>query len=270
MKIGALLRVAVAQICSAGRRPLAYLDGCPCSASPVSAAGSGSATQPTTAPYFVHRTRSPPLPLLRLAASAAGSASAAQPTTRRSAPTACGCAPLLGGSEPQTALSAFTLHGVWDAINFAAWPWGLFLPSPGCGALLLRRGTWPACKKQTAFLLRLANFPGGRRSALVKIGALRQRRLPISSTGRGRRRCPCSASLHLPQAALRLRSHPPTEVTPGLRPRPLTGALCLQLLPPGPRSVNLEGITPRPRQPFSLYWHCLSEKPPQRKSRRSS
>ena len=50
------------------------------------------------------------------------------------------------------------------------------------------------CKKQTAFLLRLANFPGGRRSALVKIGALRQRRLPVSSTGRGRRRCPCSAS----------------------------------------------------------------------------
>ena len=43
---------------------------------------------------------------------------------------------------------------------------------PGCGALFLRRGTWPACKKQTAFLLRLANFPGGRRSALVKIGAL--------------------------------------------------------------------------------------------------
>ena len=28
----------------------------------------------------------------------------------------------------------------------------------------------------------------------MKIGALRQRRLPVSSTGRGRRRCPCSAS----------------------------------------------------------------------------
>ena len=64
VKIGALLRVAVDQICSAGRRPLAYLDGCPCSASPVSAAGSGSATQPTTAPCFVHWMRSPPLPLL--------------------------------------------------------------------------------------------------------------------------------------------------------------------------------------------------------------
>ena len=63
MKIGALLRVAVDQICSAGRRPLAYLDGCPCSASPVSAAGSGSAAQPTTAPCFVHRTRSLCLPL---------------------------------------------------------------------------------------------------------------------------------------------------------------------------------------------------------------
>ena len=50
MKIGALLRVAVAQICSAGRGPLAYLDGCPCSASPVSAAGSGSAPQPNTPP----------------------------------------------------------------------------------------------------------------------------------------------------------------------------------------------------------------------------
>ena len=65
-KPGALLRVAVDQICSAGRRPLAYLDGCPCSASPVSAAGSGSATQPTTAPCFVHWTRSlclPPAPL---------------------------------------------------------------------------------------------------------------------------------------------------------------------------------------------------------------
>ena len=35
---------------------------CPCSASPVSAAGSGSATQPTTAPCFVHRTRSLCLP----------------------------------------------------------------------------------------------------------------------------------------------------------------------------------------------------------------
>ena len=47
-KNGALLRVAVAQICGADRSPLAYLDGCPCSASPFSAAGSGSAPQPST------------------------------------------------------------------------------------------------------------------------------------------------------------------------------------------------------------------------------
>ena len=43
-------------------------------------------------------------------------------------------------------------------------------------------------------------------------------------------RCPCSASLHLPQAALRLRSLPPTAVTPRLHRRPLTGALNQKLL----------------------------------------
>ena len=37
--------VAVTQICSAGRSPLANLDGCPCSASAASAAGSASAAQ---------------------------------------------------------------------------------------------------------------------------------------------------------------------------------------------------------------------------------
>ena len=62
VKIGALLRVAVAQIYGAGRSPLAYLDGCPCSASAVSAASSASAPQPAAAPCFVHWTRSPPLP----------------------------------------------------------------------------------------------------------------------------------------------------------------------------------------------------------------
>ena len=36
---------------------------------------------PAAAPCFVHRTRSPPLPLLRLAASSAGRASATQPAT---------------------------------------------------------------------------------------------------------------------------------------------------------------------------------------------
>ncbi len=42
-------------------------------------------------------------------------------------------------------------------------------------------------------------------------------------------RCPCSASLHLPQAALRLRSPPPIDVAPALRARP-GGALNVQLL----------------------------------------
>ncbi len=64
-KTGALLRVAVAQICSAGRRQLAYFDGCPCSASPVSAAGSGSATQPASPRCFCRRQRSVQLPPLR-------------------------------------------------------------------------------------------------------------------------------------------------------------------------------------------------------------
>ena len=63
-KTGARLRVAVAQICGAGHSPLAHLDGCPCSASPVSAAGSGSAAQPAAASCFVHWTRSPPLRVL--------------------------------------------------------------------------------------------------------------------------------------------------------------------------------------------------------------
>ena len=40
------------------RGALANLDGCPCSSSAVSAAGSASLTQPLTAPCFVHWTRS--------------------------------------------------------------------------------------------------------------------------------------------------------------------------------------------------------------------
>ena len=68
------------------------------------------------------------------------------------------------------------------------------LNPPGCGALFLRRGTAPACKKQTAFLLRLADFCFAPRRALAKPGALRQTQLPVSSTGRGRCVCPCSAS----------------------------------------------------------------------------
>ena len=38
-------------------------------------------------------------------------------------------------------------------------------------------------------LLRLADFCGAPRRVLAKTGARRQRRLPVSSTGRGRRRC---------------------------------------------------------------------------------
>ena len=68
------------------------------------------------------------------------------------------------------------------------------LNPPGCGALFLRRGTAPACKKQTAFLLRLADFRGAGRCPFAKIGALRQTQLPVSSTGCGRCVCPCSAS----------------------------------------------------------------------------
>ena len=40
-------------------------------------------------------------------------------------------------------------------------------------------------------------------------GRRRCPQLPVSSTGRGRRRCPCSASLHLPQAALGCAAHRP-------------------------------------------------------------
>ena len=76
-------------------------------------------------------------------------------------------------------------------------------------------------------------------------------------------RCPCSASLHLPQAALRLHSPPPAEVPlqPAAAP-PCCGALNLSLLLPGPRSPNPEGSSSRPREPFSFYWHCRSERPP--------
>ena len=55
---------------------------------------------------------------------------------------------------------------------------------------------------------------------------------------------------------------PPTAVPPVLRARPHTGALNHRLLLPVPRSVNLEGSSPRPQEPFSLYWHCLSERSP--------
>ena len=115
--------VAVAQICGAGRGPLAYLDGCPCSASPVSAAGSGSAAQPP-----------------------------------------------LGQRSVKTGPAGRSAEKVKPA-----------LPPQ------------PACKKQTAFLLRLADFRGAGRCPLAKTGALRQARLAASAAG--------SASACLPQAA---------------------------------------------------------------------
>ena len=56
---------------------------------------------PAAAPYFVHRTRSPPLPLLRLAASSAGRARLRSPPPLDEPP---GLRPRpCRGSEPQTA-----------------------------------------------------------------------------------------------------------------------------------------------------------------------
>ena len=147
MKIGALLRVAVDQICSAGRRPLAYLDGCPCSASPVSAAGSGSATQPTTAPYFVHRTRSPPLPrrgsehkLLLLPKGRGGFFAARN----------C-CAFDLSPKPPGLRCPVF----LWRAAERPCENWSA---APGCRCPNMQRGTQPACIFGRLPLLRLACF----------------------------------------------------------------------------------------------------------------
>ena len=73
---------------------------------------------------------------------------------------------------------------------------GFRLPLPTSGLPLPKFSARSAARLKiwTAVLLRLANFPSGRRCALVKIGALRQTQLPVSSTGRGRCVCPCSAS----------------------------------------------------------------------------
>ena len=126
------------------------------------------------------------------------------------------------------------------------------LNPPGCGALFLQRGAGPACKKQTAFLLRLADFCGAPRRVLAKTGALRQARLAASSTGR--------ASACLPllrfgcfcrRQRLSCAAHHPFNVTPALRARPLTGALnqrllllgagCLQPQKPLPESCATAG-----------------------------
>ena len=57
----------------------------------------------------------------------------------------------------------------------------------------MRRGAQPACTFGRRFLLRYLNMRRIRDDACI-FRPLRQRRLPASSTGCGRRRCPCSAS----------------------------------------------------------------------------
>ena len=114
------------------------------------------------------------------------------------------------------------------------------LNPPGCGALFLLRGTWPTCKKQTAFLLRLADFCGAPQRVLAKTGALRQTQLPVSSTGCGRCVCPCSALYRFPRPGLGLGNliynlNPPStllDVSPlPLRGIPPSGGVGLWLLP---------------------------------------
>ena len=83
----------------------------------------------------------------------------------------------------------------------------------------MRRRAVPACKKQTAFLLRLADFCGAPQRVLAKTGALRQTQLPVSSAGRGR----APPRLNLPQAAARLRSPPPFIGSPAAAPPPPYG-----------------------------------------------
>ena len=89
-------------------------------------------------------------------------------------------------------------------------------------------------RPEGCFLLRLADFCGAPRRALAKTGARRQRRLPVSSTGRGRRRCPSGRPLSWPMRTFLsdFISNPtlrPFRCPPALRARP-GGALDLQLL----------------------------------------
>ena len=67
-----------------------------------------------------------------------------------------------------------------------------------------------------------------------------------------------------------LPTHPPTEVTPSLRLRPLAGALNRKLLPPNPCCADPGGGSPRPREPFSSIGIVSVISALQRKSRRSS
>ena len=87
------------------------------------------------------------------------------------------------------------------------------LNPPGCGALFLLRGAAPACKKQTAFLLRLADFRGAGHSSLFRP----QDAVAVFA--------PAPLRLFLPQAAPQLRSPPPIAVPPAACGRaPLWGA----------------------------------------------
>ena len=84
-------------------------------------------------------------------------------------------------------------------------------------------------------LLRLADFCGAGRGPLAKTGALlRVAVAQICSAGRRPLAyldgCPCSASLHLPQAALRLRSQPQLPVSSTGRGR----CVCPAAAPPPP------------------------------------
>ena len=117
----------------------------------------------------------------------------------------------------------------WPGLGLDDWIYDL--NPPGCRCPNMRRGTQPACKKQTAFLLRLADFCGAPRRVLAKTGALRQTQLPVSSTGRGRCVYPCSASAV--SAAGSASAAQPTAHSGApcrLRRRPLTGALYRELL----------------------------------------
>ena len=179
MKIGALRqrRLPVSSTGRGRRR-------CPCSASPVSAAGSGSATQPSTL-----LSESPcrcAAVLLRLAGfCGAGRCPLAKTGALRQtqlpvSSTGCGrCVCLLRlanfPSGPQER----------PCENWSA--------APGCRCPNMQRGSPPACIFGRRSSCGALNMRRIRDDACI-FRPLRQRRLPASSTGRGRRRCPCSAS----------------------------------------------------------------------------
>ena len=94
--------------------------------------------------------------------------------------------------KPERCAKHSSLFRPQDAVAvFAPAPLRLFLPQ---AAPQLRSPPPFICSPGPAgpILLRLANFPGGRRCALVKIGALRQLRLAASAAGSARLSCPLS------------------------------------------------------------------------------